>query len=89
MPNQCNTRDQRELNVTQSKNKCFDVSKLPQDVEHAVSEAGMLLRLTKLSLVGNRSRRSRHTNKETFKGISRCQTSSIKLWSIIVPVVVI
>jgi len=37
IPNQCQTWDQRELNMSQAKNRCVAVSNSPQPEMHAVS----------------------------------------------------
>jgi len=78
IPNQFNTSNQRELYMSQPKNKCFVVSKLPHPAAHVVSFEGMTRRLAKLSFVGSLSLKRRHTNKDTFEGINLCQMSSTR-----------
>ena len=80
IPNQSQMWDQRDPNTLQSIKRCVAVSLLPHPDTHTASEWTRTLCRTKLSLVGSRLRRRRHTNTDTLEGKSLCQTS--KTWDL-------
>ena len=76
IPNQSQTRDQRDSKASHTKNKCFAVSWLPQPNTQPASSRESTRHRNKLSLVGCLLRIRRQTNTDILEGMFLCHMST-------------
>jgi hypothetical protein len=77
VPTQWRTKPHKEAKTGQDKNKWCAYSTPPQPDTHSWESCAIILRRTKLSLVGSLLRSSRQANTDNFRGTCLCHSNSI------------